>query len=252
MRQISPPGSHHDEQEIEAIVELLRSSRLMIGENVAAFEEQVAPLMAKRHGVMVNSGTSAIYLALDLLDLQPGDEIITSVLTFSADMFTAGNPIDIELRGTDVDALRRVSAELQAALEGFPGVRDVRDSYRASKDELELRLRPSAEGLGLSVADLARQVRQAFFGEEAQRLARNGEDVKVMVRYPRESRRALGDVENLRIRTPEAQAIPLSVVADVRMGEGPAAIQRANGARVVNVQADVDIAVTSGQAVGIG
>ena len=67
MRQISPPGSHHDEQEIEAIVELLRSSRLMIGENVAAFEEQVAPLMAKRHGVMVNSGTSAIYLALDLL-----------------------------------------------------------------------------------------------------------------------------------------------------------------------------------------
>ena len=75
-----------DEREIEAISELLRTSHLQIGDKVAEFEAKVAALMAKRHGVMVNSGTSAIYLALDLLDLQPGDEIITSVLTFSADI----------------------------------------------------------------------------------------------------------------------------------------------------------------------
>ena len=86
MRQIAPPGSYHDEREMEAIAELLRNSHLQIGENVEAFEQQVAALMSKRHGVMVNSGTSAIYLALDLLDLEPGDEIITSVLTFSADI----------------------------------------------------------------------------------------------------------------------------------------------------------------------
>jgi multidrug efflux pump subunit AcrB len=173
-------------------------------------------------------------------------------LTFSASLFSAGDPIDIELRGTDVVALQQVARDLSRQLERFPGVRDVRDSYRAANDELELRLRPEAEGLGLSVADLARQVRQAFYGDEAQRLARGGEDVKVMVRYPRDERRALGDVESLRIRTPLGDAVPLSVVADVRMGEGPAAIRRADGARVVNVRADVDLGVTSAQEVLAG
>lgn len=166
-------------------------------------------------------------------------------LTFTSDLFSAGDAIDIELRGTDVDALRQVALGLRADLERRPGVSDVRDSYRASKDEFELRIRPEAEGLGISTADLARQVRQAFYGEEAQRFSRAGEDVKVMVRYPRDERRALGDVETLRIRTAQGDAVPLSVVADLRMGEGPATIRRADGARVVNVRADVDIAVTS-------
>lgn len=172
-----------------------------------------------------------------------------SELTFSSDLFSAGDAIDVELRGTDLVALRSVAVQLREALETFPGVRDVRDSYRAAKDEVELRLRPEAESLGLSVADLARQVRQAFFGEEVQRIARDGEDVKVMARYPLESRGALGDVESLRIRTAEGDAVPLSVVADVRLGEGPAVIRRADGARVVNVLADVDISQTSAQEV---
>jgi len=125
----------------------------------------------------------------------------------------------------------------------------VRDSYRASKNELELRLTREAEALGLSVADLARQIRQAFLGEEVQRLSRGGEDVRVVVRAPEDERRAVGDVEALRIRTPEGAAVPLSVVADVRMGEGPASIRRADGARVVNVLADIDTQITSAGAV---
>lgn len=112
MRQIAPPGSYHDEREIEAVTELLRSSRLMIGDNVIAFEEKVAALMSKRHGVMVNSGTSALYLAIDLLDLEPGDEIITSVLTFSADiapMVRAGVVpvfVDVDETGYQIDVTR--------------------------------------------------------------------------------------------------------------------------------------------------
>ena len=112
MRQIAPPGSYHDEREIEVITDLLRSSHLQIGENVEAFEAGVAALMAKQHGVMVNSGTSAIYLALDLLDLVPGDEIITSVLTFSADiapMVRAGVVpvfVDVDETGYQIDVTR--------------------------------------------------------------------------------------------------------------------------------------------------
>jgi CDP-6-deoxy-D-xylo-4-hexulose-3-dehydrase len=112
MRTISPPGSTHDQREIDAVVEVLRTSRLQIGPRVAEFEAKVAGLLAKRHGVMTNSGTSALYLALDLLDLQPGDEVVTSVLTFSADvapMVRAGVIpvfVDVEPSSYQIDVAR--------------------------------------------------------------------------------------------------------------------------------------------------
>jgi CDP-6-deoxy-D-xylo-4-hexulose-3-dehydrase len=80
------PGAVHDEREIEAVVEVLRTSRLAIGAKVAEMEERVAELLGKRHGVMVNSGSSALLLAIELLDLEPGDEIVTPVLTFGTDV----------------------------------------------------------------------------------------------------------------------------------------------------------------------
>ena len=79
-------GSVHDEREIQAVLEVMRTTNLSIGANVAEFEQRVAGLLAKVHGVMVNSGSSALRLAIDLLDCQPGDEIITSPLTFSTDI----------------------------------------------------------------------------------------------------------------------------------------------------------------------
>ena len=84
--QLPPAGGIHDEDEIDAVVEVLRTSNLEIGANVAALEAGVAELLAKRNGVMVNSGSSALRLAIDLLGLAPGDEIITSPLTFSTDI----------------------------------------------------------------------------------------------------------------------------------------------------------------------
>jgi CDP-6-deoxy-D-xylo-4-hexulose-3-dehydrase len=87
-RRIDYAGSVHDEREIEAVVEVLRGgpTALRIGKNVKAMEERVAALFAKRRGVMCNSGSSALYLAIDVLDLSPGDEIVTSAVTFSTDV----------------------------------------------------------------------------------------------------------------------------------------------------------------------
>jgi CDP-4-dehydro-6-deoxyglucose reductase, E1 len=87
-RRIDYAGSVHDEHEIEAVVEVLRGgpTALRIGKNVKAMEQRVAALFAKRRGVMCNSGSSALYLAVEVLDLEPGDEIITSPLTFSTDL----------------------------------------------------------------------------------------------------------------------------------------------------------------------
>src|SRR4051794_23074506 len=86
IRRITEAGPVHDEREIEAVLEVLRSTRLDIGPAVEEFERQVAALLAKRHGVMVNSGSSALRLAVDLLECAPGDEVITPVVTFSSDV----------------------------------------------------------------------------------------------------------------------------------------------------------------------
>ena len=89
------------------------------------------------------------------------------------------------------------------------GVFDISDSFRAGKQELKLDILPAAQALGLTLDDLSKQVRQAFYGEEAQRIQRGRDDIRVMVRYPEEARRSLSDLEDLRIRTPDGGEVPL-------------------------------------------
>jgi CDP-6-deoxy-D-xylo-4-hexulose-3-dehydrase len=84
--RVTEAGPVHDEREIDAVLEVLRNGSLELGPKVAEFERRGAELLAKRHGVMVNSGTSALWLAVDLLGCEPGDEVITSPLTFSSDI----------------------------------------------------------------------------------------------------------------------------------------------------------------------
>jgi multidrug efflux pump subunit AcrB len=170
-------------------------------------------------------------------------------LSFSANAFNAGSPISIELRGRDVDDLREVATLLRAELGRFDGVTDITDSFRSGKQEARLSLRPEARTLGLTLNDLGRQVRQAFYGEEAQRIQRGTEDVRVMVRYPEEERRSLGDLEDMRIRTAGGIEVPFPAVADVDLGTGYSSIRRVNRQRVVTVTADVDRSVTTPETV---
>jgi multidrug efflux pump subunit AcrB len=161
-------------------------------------------------------------------------------LTFTAEAFSAGKPIDIELRGRDVRQLGEAAAELREALARYDGVFDVSDTYRAGKQEILLAIRPEAELLGLSQRDLGRQVRQAFYGEEAQRVQRGRDDVRVMVRLPEAERMSLGDLENMRIRTADGVEVPSMSVAEATVGRGHSTIRRVDGQRVVSVQGDVD------------
>ena len=87
-RRIDYAGSVHDDREIDAVVEVLRGgpTAMRIGKNVKAMERRVADLFSKKRGVMCNSGSSALYLAYEAIDLQPGEEIITSSVTFSTDV----------------------------------------------------------------------------------------------------------------------------------------------------------------------
>ncbi len=161
-------------------------------------------------------------------------------LVFRSALFSAGDPINLELRAVEIDLLRNTSEALKAKLSEYPGLVDINDSFLEGKQEIKLSILPEAEALGLTLDDLARQVRQAFYGEEAQRIQRGRDDVKVMVRYPIAQRRSISDLENLRIRTPEGGEVPFYAVARADMGRGYASIRRSDRQRVVRVTADID------------
>lgn len=161
-------------------------------------------------------------------------------LTFSSDLIGGGKAIDIELSGRSLEDLQVVAEATKAKLAEYPGVIDISDSFRGGKPEIKLDITSQAEAMGLTLQDLGRQVRQAFFGEEAQRIQRGRDDVRVMVRYPEDERRSLGDLENMRIRTPDGAETPFSEVAEASMGRGFSTITRADRRRTVNVTAEVD------------
>lgn len=161
-------------------------------------------------------------------------------LSFSSQMFTLGKDVDVQLKHRNSDALVQAANELKQTLAGYNGVMDVTDSFRGGKEEIKLSIKPGAEVLGLTTQDLARQVRQAFYGEEAQRIQRGRDDVKVMVRYPESTRRSLADLENLRIRTRDGGEVPFYEVAEADYGRGFSTIRRADRSRIVRVSAEVD------------
>ncbi|MFO7654823.1 MAG: efflux RND transporter permease subunit [Candidatus Krumholzibacteriia bacterium] len=166
-------------------------------------------------------------------------------VSFSADLFGGGKALQVQLSSSSTDDLVAAAQRLKQELAVYPGVSDIEDSFREGKVELKLGLKPEARTLGLTLADLARQVRAGFYGDEAMRIQRGRDEVKVMVRYPEEERRSIGDIENMRVRTPAGAEVPFHRVARVDEGRGYAAIERSDRKRVVNVSGDVDQAVTN-------
>ncbi|HSR53093.1 MAG TPA: efflux RND transporter permease subunit [Acidobacteriota bacterium] len=161
-------------------------------------------------------------------------------LTFTSSLFSPGEAVNVQLMSQDLEVLQKASAELKGHLGTYPGVFDITDSFRRGKQELELSIKPTAEMQGLSLVDLGRQVRQGFFGEEAQRIQRGRDEVKVMVRYPERERQSLGDVEDMRIRMPDGAEMAFHDVARARYGRGFSSIRRVDRQRAINVTADVD------------
>jgi multidrug efflux pump subunit AcrB len=163
-----------------------------------------------------------------------------SELTFTSSLFSAGEAINIQLTGPDYAELREAADRLKLSLNEYPGVVDIADSFRPGKREVKLSLTEEAKSLGLTLSDLARQVRQAFYGEEAQRIQRGRDDIRVMVRYPADERRSLANLEDMRIRTATGSEVPFSIAANTKIGRGYASINRTDRQRIINVTADVD------------
>ena len=151
-----------------------------------------------------------------------------------------GPDLSFQLVGRDLAQLEAAAADLESRIRGYEGTFDIRNSFEGGMRELQLEIRPEAEVLGLSQQDLARQVRQAFFGEEVQRIQRGQDDVRVMVRYPREQRTSEGYLESMRIRTPDGQEVPFEAVAEIVEGTSPSSIRRFDRERSISVTARID------------
>ncbi len=169
-----------------------------------------------------------------------GDIPGAKVLAVSIADQQMGPAISLKLSSRHPEDLTAAAAEVENALRRYEGVYDIRNGASALRDEIMLEIKPEAEALGLSSALLGRQVRDAFYGAEAQRVQRGNDEVKVMVRYPRDERAAISDLQNMVIRAADGAFVPLSNVADVTIQPAYTTLTRIDGERSITVSAQAD------------
>ncbi|WP_022854211.1 efflux RND transporter permease subunit [Thermodesulfatator atlanticus] len=218
-----------------------------------------------RHGPRAGKPNVGSHLAQVTLELVPGEKrpgISSAELVrewrkrvgtvpgaegvlFQSELFGLGKPIDIAVSLRDEQQLSKVIAQIKNELRKIPGVHDIEDSFLPGKEEIKIKLRPQAATLGITLDDIARAVRHAFYGAEALRIQRGEDEVQVLVRYPAKERATVASLENLRIHLPDGREIPLFEVASLSWGRSYIALERLDGRRVVHVLAEVDEKVAS-------
>jgi multidrug efflux pump subunit AcrB len=152
----------------------------------------------------------------------------------------SGSSLEIELSHSDIEVLKRASADLAEALSHYPNVKDIDSGYSPGKRQLDFELLPAGRSLGLTSRNVANQIRASYYGAEVLRQQRGRNEIKVMVRLPEEERASKYDFEELMIRTPDGKDVPLREVVKIKDGRAYTSIDRRNGRRVVSVEADVN------------
>ena len=226
------PESDGVVEQIMTVVGINSDFEPEVGSHVG--EVTVELLAAEQRGISSN------LLADTWRDLSGDVPDALELIFMSEDIFPIGKPIEVRLMGDDFTAMREAAMRLEAELATYPGVLDISNDFRPGKMEVQLALKPAGRVLGITLADLAGQVNQGFYGAEALRLQRGRDDVKVVIRYPEAERRSLGDLDNIRIRTPNGNEVPFGEVATATLRRGFAVIKRTDRQRALSVTADVD------------
>ncbi|HDM32907.1 MAG TPA: efflux RND transporter permease subunit [Deltaproteobacteria bacterium] len=214
-----------------------RGGEAMVGSNLAQIMVQL--LEGEKRGPI-----SADTLA-SLWRKQTGLVPEAENISFTSEIFSAGMPIDIDLSMKDNNKLVSAVDALKEELSKYPGVFDINDSFVPGKEEMRLRLKPSGKALGLSLGDIALQVRGAFYGSEALRIQRGKDEVKVLVRYPDKERQTPTSIEDMRVHTKNGLEIPFKEVADVKTERGYTTIRHHDLMRIIEVYADVDESIAN-------
>ena len=150
-----------------------------------------------------------------------------------------GSSITVELNHRKISTLEKASAELALELQKFPNVKDIDDGFQPGKEQVDFKIKPEAESLGLSAGSIALQIRNSYYGSEVVKQQRGRNELTVKVRLPKEERVTEASLENMIIKTPTGKEIYLREVVELTRGRAYTVINRRNGRRVVNVTADV-------------
>ena len=164
-----------------------------------------------------------------------------SEVSFQSQSAGSGNAIDLELSGDNMEDLLEATELVKRKLSEIEGIIDISDSNVLGKRQVSLKsLLPEGESTGLRLSDVGKQMRQAFYGEEVQRLQRGRDEVKVMVRYPKKNRLSIDDVETMKIRTKGGNKVPLSSLVELEEGRSKSVIRRTERLRAIRIAADID------------
>ena len=161
-------------------------------------------------------------------------------LTFRSELIRTGDPVNIQFSAESLETLAEIGDRVKQRLATYPTVVDIADSLSDGKEEIRIELTPQGHVLGLTRAAIANQVAQAFRGFEAQRIQRGRDDIRVIVRLPREERSTTATLDEYLITAPDGREVPLSHVATLTPDKGPATIKRIDRYRTMNVTADID------------
>lgn len=202
-------------------------------------------------------GSSAASLTLNLL---PGeerpDEIVSDLVTnrlrelvgpvigiesliYGSGGNFGGNPVSVSLLGNNIAELKAAKNELKTAMLNNSALKDIEDNDPAGIKEIRLELKENAYLLGLDLRTVMNQVRAGFFGSQAQRFQRGQDEIRVWVRYDRENRSSIADLDEMRIQTPSGKRVPLKEIADYAIERGDVAINRLEGRREIQISADL-------------
>ncbi len=209
-------------------------------------------------------GTSAADLEINLLPGEERPDVIASEmvtnrlrelvgpvigvesLIYGSGGNFGGSPVSVSLLGNNIQELKAAKSELKAALENNALLKDVADNDPAGIKEIRLELKENAYLLGLDLRNVMNQVRSGFFGAQAQRFQRGQDEIRVWVRYDRENRSSITDLDEMRITTPSGSKVPLKEIASYTIERGDVAINHLEGRREIQVSADIkDVKTTS-------
>lgn len=164
----------------------------------------------------------------------------TKAYTFAYHLIDREPAIKLGLTASDPQLLAAATAKVEQKLATYDGLFGINNSQRSARTEITVTAKAAAENFGVDREQLARQVRQGFFGEEVQRIPRGRDEVKVMVRYPESARRSLEQINRMRIRVGDGVEVPIGSVANLEFTQGTNAIRRLNRQRIVEVTAEAD------------
>ena len=247
-----PQGTN--EKITDSVISFIEDKVWLVNENYTKKQTgnlQVVKNIIKR----VGPGSATATLSVNLLPGETRDfsspEITNAIqqkvgkvygvesLVFGSGSNFGGSPIAVSLLGSNITELKAVKDELKQILENNPLLKDVSDSDPAGIKEVRIQLKDNAYLLGLNLQAIMTQVRNGFFGFQAQRFQRGQDEIKVWVRYDKKDRSSIKDLDDMRILTPSGDRIPFSEIANYTIERGDIAINHLEGKREIQITADL-------------